>query len=255
MVEAARFLAGHAAEPVAVSDAADHVGYSPFHLARSFEQHLGVPPGQFLTTHRFHLAKQLLLHSDDPVIDVCLAAGFASVGTFTTRFGAAVGSSPTAFRRLPHVLADSPPRPIQVPGGVPDGGVVCGSVSLSRAAAALIGEQVSVYVGLFRARAARGFPVSGMLLAEPGEFLLSEIPPGTYWLLSSALPARADPLAQLVPARSVVGRSPLPVQVTAATPWHSRRVELDAAPEWAAPVLVALPALASEASRSWIVRR
>lgn len=41
--EAARFIAVHADADIALGDVADHVGYSPFHLARSFERELGVP--------------------------------------------------------------------------------------------------------------------------------------------------------------------------------------------------------------------
>lgn len=243
-VEAARFLAAHASERVMLADVADHVGYSPFHLARSFEKQLGVPPGQFLAAHRFQRAKELLLTSDDRVLDICFEVGFASAGTFTRRFGAAVGTSPQEFRRLPHVLADAPARPVDLPGGDPGGGVVRGSAQLSPAACAALGETPAVYVGLFRKRAARGLPIAGTLLAEPGPFVLTGIPPGTYWLLSSAVAAHADALDQLIPPRGVTGAFPSPVTVTACRPiWRALR--LDVGQDWSAPVLVALPALAS----------
>lgn len=92
-VQAARFLAAHATEPIRLGDVADHVGYSPFHLSRIFERHLGLPPGQFLSAHRFQHAKRLLLDSDERIIDVCFAVGFTSIGTFTSRFAASVGSA------------------------------------------------------------------------------------------------------------------------------------------------------------------
>jgi AraC-like DNA-binding protein len=250
-VEAARFIAAHACEPIVLADVADHVGYSPFYLARSFERHLGVTPGQFLAAHRFQWAKRLLLSGDERVIDVCFAVGFTSVGTFTTRFAAAVGSSPTAFRRLPHLLADSPPRPVVVPGAARRGGVVTGSAYLSPAASAALGGAASVYVGLFPRRSARGFPVSGSLLAETGDFVLTDVPPGTYWVLASALPTRADIQTQLVPARSVLGSSTRPVRIAPDNLLHYRDVHLDVAEGWSAPVLVALPPLASACSQDW----
>ncbi|GDY28447.1 helix-turn-helix domain-containing protein [Gandjariella thermophila] len=255
VIEAARFLADHTDQPITLGDVADHVGYSPFHLARSFERRLGVPPGQFLAAHRFQHAKRLLLAGDDRVIDICHAVGFTSVGTFTARFAAAVGASPVAFRRLPDALADAPPRPVLVPGSAPGGGAVGGSVRLSPAAAALLGAGASVYVGLFPRRAARGFPVSGSLLAGAGDFLLTDVPPGTYWVLATALPARADLPAQLVPATSVVGAAPRPVRVTAAGQCHHRDVHLDVAQTWQPPVLVALPPLASPHAQDWRRRR
>jgi AraC-like DNA-binding protein len=248
-VKAARFIAEHAPERIVLADVADPVGYSTFHLARLFERHVGVPPGQFLAAHRFQRAKRLLLSGDERIIDVCFAVGFTSVGTFTTRFAAAVGSSPTEFRRLPHLLTDFPARPVVIPGGAPRGGVVTGSVHVSPMASAALGGAASVYVGLFPRRSARGVPVSGSLLAETGDFILTDVPPGTYWVLASALPARADVLRQLVPARSVLGSSTQPVQVTPTNLLHYRDVHLDVAEGWSAPVLVALPPLASACSQ------
>jgi AraC-like DNA-binding protein len=247
VIEAARFLAARSGEPIVLTDLADHVGYSPYHLARAFERQLGQPPGQFLAAHRFQQAKRLLLSSDARVIDICHAVGFTSVGTFTARFTAAVGRTPLEFRRLPQVLADFPPKPLIVPGAAPDGGIVTGSVRLSPAALATLGGAASVYVGLFPRRSARGQPVSGTLLGETGDFLLIQVPPGIYWVLSAALPARADAEDQLVPGRSVVGAAREPVRVSRHQPLHHREVCLDVSPDWQTPVLVALPPLASVA--------
>lgn len=245
VLSAARFITTRAHEPIALGDVADHVGYSPFHLARTFEREMGIPPGQFLTAHRFQRAKQLLLHTDERIIDICHEVGFSAVGTFTTRFTAAVGTTPVEFRRLPDVLTASPPRPVSVPDGGHGGGAVTGTVRLSPAALAALGPNPAVYVGLFPRRAARGFPVSGTLLAEPGCFLLTGVPPGTYWVLSSAVPTRDGPQAQLIPGRSVLGACPRAVRVTPGTPVHHRDVDLDVGAEWSQPVLIALPALTS----------
>lgn len=247
VIEAARFLAARCAEPIVLGDVADHVGYSPFHLARAFERQLGMPPGQFLAAHRFQRAKRLLLSGDERIIDVCHAVGFTSVGTFTTRFAAAVGRTPLEFRRLPDVLAHAPPRPVLIPGNAPGGGTVTGSVHLSPSARAVLGGAASVYVGLFPRRAARGIPVSGTLLGETSHFMLTDVPPGTYWVLASALPAMAGTETQLVPVRTVSGAAKEPVRVTAADPLHHRDLFLDLGADWGPPVLVALPPLASSA--------
>jgi AraC-like DNA-binding protein len=249
VIEAARFLAAHSGEPIVLTDLADHVGYSPYHLARAFERQLGQPPGQFLAAHRFQQAKRLLLSGDDRVIDVCHAVGFTSVGTFTARFTAAVGRTPLEFRRLPEVLADFPPRPLIVPGTARQGGLVTGSVRLSPTAAMALGGAAAVYVGLFPRRAARGRPVSGTLLGETGGFLLTHVPPGTYWVLATALPARAGAEDQLVPGRSITGAATEPVRVTREQPVHHREVQLELNPAWQPPVLVALPPLASAYDR------
>jgi AraC family transcriptional regulator len=243
--EAARFIAAHSEQRIRLADVADHVGYSPFHLARSFTRQFGLPPGQFLAAHRFHRAKQLLLAADDRIIDICFAVGFTSIGTFTRRFTADVGVCPTDFRRLPDSLADAPPRPVHVPGPLAEGGIVTGSVHLSAAARATLRDTAAIYVGLFPQPAPRGIPVSGALLDETGDFMLTRVPPGTYWLLSTAFASRADATAQLAPTWNVVGRSSRPLRVSARQPCHHCEMHLDVAAGWAAPVLVALPPLAS----------
>ena len=245
VVRAAPFLAEHAAEPIRLADVADHVGYSPFHLARGFQRSVGVPPGRFLAAHRFQLAKRLLLDHDDRVIDVCHASGFTAPGTFAWRFTALVGTSPTEFRRLPHTLAGSPPRPVVVPGsGGPAADLVCGRIELTEAASQLLGPSPSVYVGLFPRRSARGSPVAGALLAGPGEFFLPRVPRGTFWLLASALARSAAYDVQLVPPQTVAGTLEQPVRSCASGRTLRRDLLLDVLPEWSTPVLVALPWLA-----------
>lgn len=245
IVSAARFLVEHADEPVTLHDVADHVGYSPFHVARSFEKFVGMPPGHFLAAHRFQRAKRLLLSGDDKVIDICNAVGFSSVGTFTSRFAGVVGVTPTVFRRLPHALADRPPRPVVNRGPARDGTVITGTVRLSPAAQAAVGGTPAVYVGLFRRRSARGIPVAGTLMGPEGHFILMDVPPGAHWLLASALPSRAEAPDQLVPEVEVLGAAQRPVLVPARPTALVRNLALDVAPDWGAPVLVALPPLAS----------
>lgn len=242
-VRAARFLAEHVQEPIALADVADHVGYSPFHLTRVFERNLGLPPGRYLAAHRFQRAKELLLAGNEQVIDICFAVGFSSVGTFTRRFVDAVGISPTAFRRLPDVMVASPPRPAHLPGPARHGGVVTGSVRLTGAAAAVLGNAAQIYVGLFRHPTPSGLPVSGSLLGGTRDFLLTGVPPGVYWLLATALPKSDDPCKQLIPAGGTVCAYPSPVGIGTGCPWQHHDVLLDLADDWRCPIVVALPSL------------
>ncbi|GAA3583153.1 hypothetical protein GCM10022222_79900 [Amycolatopsis ultiminotia] len=249
VLEAARFLAGGRTLALTLDDVADHVGYSPFHLARAFERQIGMPPGKFLAAQRFQLAKQLLLDTGEKVVDVCNEVGFCAPGTFTTRFTATVGMSPQRFRQLPDLLDAHPPRPVRVPGTAgAAGGVVTGRAWLSPDAVTALGGTPAVYVGLFPQRAARGIPVSGSLLDERREFVLTGVPPGGYRLLACALPAGAGPREQLVPQVQVVGVAAEPVRIRRGPAAPQRRdVRLAIAPLWTPPVLVALPPLASAA--------
>lgn len=243
VLEAARFLAAHAGEALSLGDVADHVAYSPFHLARAFERRIGIPPGQYLAAVRFQRAKELLLAGDLRTLDVCDAVGFRSLGTFTRRFAEAVGTTPTGFRRLPDQMADAAPRPFATPGPARPGGTVRGRVNLTAEASATVGTEALVYVGLFAQRAPSGRPVSGALVDQADEFLLTGVPAGTYWLLASAVPARTDPATRLLPPHPVGGGSPAPVTVSAASRHHLRVVAVDAADLWSPPIVLSLPAL------------
>ncbi|MEV8610954.1 helix-turn-helix transcriptional regulator [Amycolatopsis sp. NPDC051373] len=251
VLEAARFLAAERMRQLTLEDVADHVRYSPFHLARAFERQVGLPPGKFLAAQRFQLAKELLLDTGEKVVDICHEVGFSAPGTFTTRFTAAVGVSPHRFRQLPDLLAEHPPAPVRVAGADCAGGAVTGRALLSPAALAALDGGPAVYVGLFAARAARGIPVSGALLGPDLEFVLAGVPPGTYRLLACALPAAADPRGQLAPRVQAVGSAPRPVRIRPGPVPLRQDVQLDLAPSWSPPVLVALPPLASAGAQEW----
>ena len=78
---------------------------SPYHFARTFRQVTGIPPGEFLGNLRLQRAKELLLTTDLSASEVCFEVGYASLGTFTTRFTQLVGVSPGRMRRLTEELS------------------------------------------------------------------------------------------------------------------------------------------------------
>src|SRR5918998_6274630 len=78
---------------------------SPYHFARVFRQVTGVPPGEFLGNLRLQRAKELLLTTDLSASEVCFEVGYASLGTFTTRFTQLVGVSPGRMHRLTELSA------------------------------------------------------------------------------------------------------------------------------------------------------
>ncbi|GAA1951533.1 helix-turn-helix transcriptional regulator [Amycolatopsis minnesotensis] len=250
VVAAAVFLHAHACDPIRLGDVADHVGYSPFHLTRAFTREIGTSPARALAAHRFHRAKRLLLDGDDRIADICHAVGFSSVGTFTTRFAEAVGTSPTEFRRLPHDLADAPPIPASTPGAVRGGAVVAGSVRIGSSAAVALGTGPLVFVGLYPARSARGQPAVGAMLTGAGDFLLTDAPPGAFWVLATALSTRRDYDGLLVPGESVIGASPIVLHLRPGEQ-HVCDLPLELVERWRPPVLAALPAMASEIAQDW----
>jgi len=64
-----------------------------------FKQAFGQTPHQYLTAKHLEHARHLLAHTDQPVTEICLSVGFASLGAFSWLFRRRVGVSPAAYRR------------------------------------------------------------------------------------------------------------------------------------------------------------
>jgi AraC-like DNA-binding protein len=73
-------------------------GVSKYHFARCFEAAYCETPIRYLTRRRIERAQDLLRVANLTVTEVCMAVGFSSLGSFSTRFTALVGESPTAYR-------------------------------------------------------------------------------------------------------------------------------------------------------------
>ena len=73
-------------------------GVSKYHFARSFAAAYGETPIRYLTRRRIERAQDLLRSANLTVTEICMAVGFSSLGSFSARFAALVGESPTAYR-------------------------------------------------------------------------------------------------------------------------------------------------------------
>jgi AraC family transcriptional regulator len=96
---AKEFIAASFDQAVTLDEAAQIACLSPSHFLRTFQQAFRQTPHQFLTTKRLERAQKLLLQTELPVTDICLAVGFESLGSFSTLFRRQLGLSPEKFRR------------------------------------------------------------------------------------------------------------------------------------------------------------
>src|SRR6478672_6246663 len=85
-------------DPLDVPALARVAHLSPAHFSREFRRAFGETPHQYLLTRRLERAAALLRNTDRSIVQICLAVGLRSVGSFTTSFGRAFGVSPTAYR-------------------------------------------------------------------------------------------------------------------------------------------------------------
>jgi AraC family transcriptional regulator of adaptative response / DNA-3-methyladenine glycosylase II len=109
LMDLSRSLADHAARAIetAVQQGqalplpalAARLGVTDRHLRRIFQAAHGVSPSDYLTTQRLLLAKQLLTDTAQPVAQVALASGFASLRRFNAAFAERYRLSPSRLRR------------------------------------------------------------------------------------------------------------------------------------------------------------
>jgi AraC-like DNA-binding protein len=89
----------HHAEPITLDTLARLAGMSRFHLVRAFRAAYGDTPIRYLTRRRIARAQDLLRYANLTVTEVCMAVGFSSLSSFSARFAALVGESPSAYQR------------------------------------------------------------------------------------------------------------------------------------------------------------
>jgi AraC-like DNA-binding protein len=99
-------------QKLTLNQVAREAALSPGQFIRAFKAVFGQTPHQVRIDARLDLAKRLLITDSASVTDVCAAAGFSSLGTFSYVFTRKFGLSPSAFRREARTL-------VQVPATLP----------------------------------------------------------------------------------------------------------------------------------------
>jgi transcriptional regulator GlxA family with amidase domain len=87
------------AQPLDVPGLARVAHVSEAHFIRTFRATFGETPNRYLQRRRVERAMFLLRSTEQSVTDVCMAVGFASLGTFSRVFAEIVGEPPSVYRR------------------------------------------------------------------------------------------------------------------------------------------------------------
>lgn len=91
-------IADDPAREWSVEDLAAIALFSKFHFSRLFVRAVGMAPGHYVMHVRIRMAMRLLATTGRSVTEVTHDVGYSSVGTFSGRFSAVVGLTPTAYR-------------------------------------------------------------------------------------------------------------------------------------------------------------
>jgi transcriptional regulator GlxA family with amidase domain len=86
-------------EPIQLRDMAEQENMSVRTFTRRFREEAGVSPGQWLTRQRVERARHLLESSDLSIDQVARDAGFGTAQSMRQHLQAALGVTPTAYRR------------------------------------------------------------------------------------------------------------------------------------------------------------
>jgi len=81
-----------------LSRLAEECGLSVSQMTRSFRKTFGTSVHNYLILQRVEMAKTLLLHSDNTLLDIALKTGFSDQAAFTRTFKAVVGAPPRRWR-------------------------------------------------------------------------------------------------------------------------------------------------------------
>ncbi|MFT3688271.1 GlxA family transcriptional regulator [Paenirhodobacter sp.] len=93
-----RLMQIHMETPLRIEELADRAGLSSRQLERQFQVHLGMNPSRYYISLRVDHARELLLYTEQPVIDIAIAAGFASTSHFSRWFREFHHLRPTELR-------------------------------------------------------------------------------------------------------------------------------------------------------------
>jgi len=85
---------------IALFQVARECKLSVSHFVRAFKQTVGEPPYRWLLQQRMDAAKELLLHSGLPMVEIALKCGFADQACFIRGFRKLLGTTPGEWRRM-----------------------------------------------------------------------------------------------------------------------------------------------------------
>ncbi len=97
---AKQYLEDNLCQEIRLEDMAAAAGLSPYHFCRQFKQATGVTPLRYVLERRIDRAKQLILDTETPLVDLSLLLGFSSQSHFTVIFRKLTGQTPRRYREL-----------------------------------------------------------------------------------------------------------------------------------------------------------
>lgn len=99
ITKAIRFMKDNYEKPIHLCDIAQEIGYSPNYFHHVFTSVMGITPQKYLSDIRIRRAKEELVRTQKPLIDIALDCGFSSQSYFDMQFRRATLLTPYQYRK------------------------------------------------------------------------------------------------------------------------------------------------------------
>ena len=92
------YIRAHLDQTIKLADLAALLNMSAFHFSHLFKQAIGTAPYQYLLQQRIERAKQLLIQTDQSVMEIAFQCGFNSHSHLSKQFRQLTGLTPSRYR-------------------------------------------------------------------------------------------------------------------------------------------------------------
>ena len=97
--ECLMYMEEHYQEKLYIRDLASLCHLNEQYFTRFFGNHVGVPPLEYLNRYRVKKATDLMLYSEEKIVDIAKNTGFHNQGNFIKTFKTIMGESPNQYRK------------------------------------------------------------------------------------------------------------------------------------------------------------
>ncbi|MFD2043738.1 AraC family transcriptional regulator [Ornithinibacillus salinisoli] len=241
--EVIAYIHEHLDEALPLSHLAHQAAYSPYHFSRIFKEKTGLSPHQYVSSLKLQRAKSLLLHTNLTVRDISMEIDQQSLGTFTTRFTKRVGMTPMQFRKssievnkhLQYLKKHKDWSQQLIIGNQRN--KVTGTI------AAEVPLHGVILIGLFTKPIPEGLPQYGTLLSSLGNFSFTDVRPGIYYLMATAVYWEMKANEILVPQKTLRAIAEKPIKVGSEMVIPQQHLTLRGPRLNDPPILISLPLL------------